>query len=65
MHDNCAGHILTLAACNGGPKGSCGTAVRIRKEVAEMIDRGLSDGEIVAELGKSHGPNVLRPHMLP
>jgi hypothetical protein len=65
MHDNCAGHILTLAACNGGPKGSCGTAVRIRKEVAEMIDRGLSDGEIVAELAKTHGPNLLRPHMLP
>jgi hypothetical protein len=65
MHDNCAGHILTLAACNGGPKGSCGTAVRIRKEVADMIDRGLCDAEIVAELRKTHGPNVLRPHMLP
>ena len=39
--------------------------VRIRKDVAEMIDRGLSNGEIVAELGKTHGPNLLRPHMLP
>jgi hypothetical protein len=65
MHDVCAGHFYTLAACDSGDKSPCGMAVRIRKDVAQWIDQGRTDREILEELRKQHGANVLRPHMQP
>jgi hypothetical protein len=65
MHDGCAGHFYTLAACNAGPGNSCGLAKRTRAEVAEMIDKGKTDQQIVEELLKGRGPNLLRPHLSP
>ena len=65
MHDGCAGHFFTLAACDSGEKTPCGQAKRTRQEVAEMIDKGHTDRQIIDELLKNRGPNLLRPHMMP
>ena len=58
--DTCTGHFYTLASCN--PNG-CGMPNRVRKDVAGMIERGLSDRQIWDELVKAHGPLMLRPHL--
>jgi hypothetical protein len=65
MHDGCAGHFFTLAACNAGQKDPCGMAKRTRAEIAEMIDKGQSDRQIFEELLKRCGPKLLRPHIAP
>jgi hypothetical protein len=65
MHDACAGHFFTLAACNAGPDNPCGLAKRTREEVAEMIEKGRTDRQILEELLKGRGPKLLRPHMSP
>jgi hypothetical protein len=65
MHDGCAGHFYTLAACNSNGTTPCGLAKRTREEVAEMIDKGRTDREIFEELLKKRGPQLLRPHMVP
>jgi hypothetical protein len=65
MHDGCAGHFFTVAACNSGPSDPCGLAKRIRAEVAERIDKGRTDREIIEELLKGRGPKLLRPHLSP
>jgi hypothetical protein len=58
----CTGHFYTLASCN--PNG-CGMPRAMRREVGELIDKGLSDRQVLAELLKEHGPDLLRPHLLP
>jgi hypothetical protein len=60
--DGCTGHFYTLASCN--PNG-CGMPNHMRRTLAEMIDRGLTDRQIFEELLKEHGPELLRPHLLP
>jgi hypothetical protein len=65
MHDACAGHFFTLAACDAAGKTPCGLAKRTREEVRELIDRGQSDRQIFDELLKSRGKKLLRPHMSP
>ncbi len=60
--DTCTGHFYTLASCN--PNG-CGMPNHVRKEVAGLIERGLSDRQIWDELLKSHGALMLRPHLAP
>lgn len=65
MHDGCAGHFYTLAACNAGDEKPCGLAKQTRQELAKMIDKGLSDQQILEDLLSQRGPNLLRPHMLP
>jgi len=65
MNDVCAGHTFTLAACDSGPGNTCALAKRTRQEVAEMIDKGKTDREILDDLVKERGPNLLRPHMSP
>ena len=65
MHDGCAGHVLTLAACNAGDEKPCGLAKQTREELAALIGKGQSDQEILAGVLKKRGPNLLRPHMLP
>jgi hypothetical protein len=65
MHDGCAGHFFTLAACNSGPDNPCGTAKRIREDVAGMIDKGRTDRQVFERLLEVYGAKLLRPHMLP
>jgi hypothetical protein len=65
MHDECAGHLFTLAACNSGPNNPCSTAKRLREEIADLIDKGRTDRQIIEDLVKKHGPKLLSPHMLP
>jgi hypothetical protein len=60
--DVCTGHVYTLASCN--PNG-CGLPNARRAEVRKMIDRGLTDRQIIDELLKSSGPLLLRPHLKP
>jgi hypothetical protein len=65
MHDGCAGQPFTLAACDSIGKTPCGLAKRTREEIAELIEGGVSDRQIVGELLRQRGPNLLRPHMSP
>jgi hypothetical protein len=37
----------------------------MRKQLAGLIDKGLTDKQIFDELLKEHGPGMLRPHLLP
>src|SRR5262249_51652790 len=60
--DRCTGHFYTLASCN--PNG-CGAPNDMRKKVAAKIDQGMTDRQIFEELVKEHGPDLLRPHLLP
>jgi hypothetical protein len=60
--DICTGHFYTLASCN--PNG-CGMPNTMRKLVAEKIDKGLTDKQILEELVKEQGPDLLRPHLMP
>jgi hypothetical protein len=60
--DGCTGMFYTLASCN--PNG-CGMPNVMRKELAEKIDKGMTDQQILEELLKESGPELLRPHLLP
>lgn len=59
--DRCTGMFYTLASCNVN---GCGMPDQVRSRVSAMIDKGLSDQQILDELVESHGPLVLRPHLL-
>jgi hypothetical protein len=37
----------------------------MRRVLADKIDQGLNDRQIFDELLKEHGPDLLRPHLLP
>ena len=65
MHDGCAGHVFTLAACDAGPGHTCGLARGTRQKIAELIDAGETDRQVFETLLKERGPNLVRPHMLP
>jgi hypothetical protein len=58
----CTGHFYTLASCN--PNG-CAAPNATRKQVGELIDKGLTDQQIWDELVKEKGPLLLKPHLLP
>jgi hypothetical protein len=58
----CTGHFYTLASCN--PNG-CGMPNTMRATVAQMIEQGMSDRQILEALEKKHGPALLRPHLAP
>jgi hypothetical protein len=60
--DGCTGQFYTLASCNPN---ACGMPTAMRKKLAEKIDRGLTDRQIVEQLLKEQGPDLLRPHLLP
>ena len=60
--DACTGDFYTLAGCN--PNG-CGSPNHTRKEIGELIDKGLTDREIFKQLIKDRGPDLLRPHLKP
>jgi cytochrome c-type biogenesis protein CcmH/NrfF len=54
--------FYTLASCN---ENACGMPNHIREEVAELIDKGMTDKQIFDALKKSQGPLMARPHLLP
>jgi len=58
----CTGHFYTLASCN--PNG-CGQPAAMKKQLGKLIDQGLSDEQIFAELLKEQGLDLLKPHLLP
>jgi hypothetical protein len=58
----CTGHFYTLASCN--PNG-CAMPNRMRATLKKMIDRGLTDRQIIDELVQEHGSILLRPHLAP
>lgn len=60
--DTCTGHFYTLASCN--PNG-CGMPHLMRKRVAELIEHGRNDRQILEELIAEYGPVLLRPHLAP
>ncbi|MBY0230147.1 MAG: DUF3179 domain-containing protein, partial [Gemmataceae bacterium] len=60
--DTCTGHFYTLASCN--PNG-CGLPKGRRRDVGAMIDKGMTDRQILDRLLESDGPLVLRPHLAP
>lgn len=60
--DVCTGHFYTLASCN--PNG-CAAPNSMRKQLAGLIHKDLTDKQIFDELLKEHGPDLLRPHLLP
>jgi hypothetical protein len=37
----------------------------IKNQVVKMIDKGLTDQQILEELLEKRGPELLRPHLLP
>jgi len=61
-NDTCTGHFYTLASCN--PNG-CGAPDARRAELGAMIDRGLTDRQILDAQLKDAGPLLLRPHLKP
>lgn len=60
--DRCTGMFYSLASCNVN---ACPMPNRIRDEIVPMMDQGMSDRDILKELKKSHGPQLLKPHLLP
>jgi hypothetical protein len=59
--DGCTGMFYTLSSCN--PNG-CGMPNAMRKDLAEKIDKGMTDKQILEQLLKDSGPELLRPHLL-
>src|SRR5207247_2204886 len=60
--DGCTGDFYTLASCNPN---ACGMPNHVRKLVADMIDKGLTDTQIFDALRKEFGKDLVRPHLIP
>ncbi|MCI0740382.1 MAG: hypothetical protein L0Y72_15155 [Gemmataceae bacterium] len=60
--DRCTGHFYTLASCNPN---ACGQPKFMRGILGKKIDAGKTDRQIFEELVKDHGPELLKPHLLP
>lgn len=60
--DRCTGMFYTLAACN--PNG-CGMPNAMKKNIANKVDKGMTDRQIFDELLKTYGRELTRPHLLP
>ncbi len=59
--DHCTGMFYTQASCN--VKG-CPMPGQLTAELAGLIDKSMTDEQILTELQKSRGPLVLRQHLL-
>jgi hypothetical protein len=60
--DGCTGMFYTLASCSAH---NCGMPRKMRSDVEQLIDKGLTDQQIYTELRKTHGPTLCQPHLLP
>jgi hypothetical protein len=60
--DVCTGQFYTLASCNPN---ACGMPNGMRRDIAEKIDKGMTDRQILEGLFKEDGPALLRPHLDP
>ena len=60
--DRCTGMFYTLMACNPN---ACGTPSAMKKNIANKIDKGMTDRQIFEEMLKTYGPLLTRPHLLP
>ena len=60
--DGCTGDFYTLASCNPN---ACGMPNHVRKLVAGMIDKGMTDKQIFEELRKEFSADLTRPHLIP
>jgi len=60
--DICTGHFYTLSSCNPN---ACAAPNARREAVGKLIDRGLTDRQILDELLQDEGPLLLRPHLMP
>jgi hypothetical protein len=60
--DTCTGDFYTLASCNPN---ACGMPHHMREVIAGKIDKGLTDHQILEELLKEQGPDLLRQHLRP
>jgi hypothetical protein len=58
----CTGHFYTLASCNVN---GCGLPRSTQKELAAMIDKGLTNRQIFERLHKDRGTDMVRSHLLP
>jgi hypothetical protein len=59
--DGCTGMYYTLAACNGM---TCGMLKRVRTFLAPLIEKGLSDRELLEAMEKEFGAAIWKPHLL-
>jgi len=60
--DTCTGDFYTLASCNPN---ACGMPQHMRQVIAGKIDKGLTDRQILEEILKEQGPDLLRQHLRP
>jgi hypothetical protein len=60
--DGCTGMFYTLESCNPN---ACGMPKHMRQVLAGKIDKGMTDKQILEEMLKDSGPELLRPHLLP
>jgi hypothetical protein len=60
--DTCTGDFYTLSSCNPN---ACGMPNVMRQAIAAKIDKGLTDRQILEELLKEQGPDLLRQHLRP
>lgn len=65
MHDMCAGHFYTLAACDSFGTNPCGLAKTTRENMTQRVNAGQSDRKIFDDLLKERGPKLVRPHLSP
>lgn len=59
--DRCTGMFYSLAACNPN---ACGTPNAMKKNIANKIDKGMTDRQIYEELLKTYGAELTKPHLL-
>lgn len=53
--------VYTLAACNSM---KCGMPNRVRGFVRPLVEKGLTDKEILAEMEREFGAAIWRSHLL-
>jgi hypothetical protein len=59
--DGCTGMFYTLSACNAM---TCGMPKRVRTFVGPLVEKGLSDREILGQMEREYGPAIWKPHLL-
>jgi len=53
--------FYTLSACNTM---KCGMPNRVRNFVTPLLEKGLSDKEVLERMEAEFGPGIWRPHLL-